>query len=136
MADRFLDYREYPYLPKLEKIYREYSSMKGFPSQWCYDIMQRLETEGFRGRNGVFRVDVPQKTVSGEMIDVIQHHWNIDDHGNIIDFTASQFNRWLHEPFPSGVLIIRPDDPRYVKYVSTSHFPQVLVKESNLPYRE
>ena len=99
-------------VPRIEKVYMEYSSLAGFPSGKCKDVTDELKTLGLTQVGGWFQVDMPIPYIGIRP----KHNWSELD-GIIIDLTAAQFNTWLNEPVQPGVLIISPQDSLYRRYL-------------------
>lgn len=102
-------------LTKIQNIYNELTQKdKDFPFPYdkCMPTSQRLSGEfGLRFVSGRFRVDhLPRR------IRKIPHFWVEDADGTIVDLTASQFNIWLNEPIPAGMLVVTSRDPLYRRY--------------------
>lgn len=102
-------------LAKIQNIYNKLTQEdKDFPFPYgtCRPTSQRLSDEfGLRFVSGRFRVDhLPRR------IRKIHHFWVEDADGTIIDLTVSQYNIWLNEPIPMGMLVVTSKDPLYKRY--------------------
>lgn len=100
---------------KIEKVYQEFSQKKGFPYD-CGIASPLLSVRlGLQMVKGYFRVDGP--------LNELPHVWTKDAGGQIVDFTAAQFNPYLEKHVPNGILIVQPGEPLYERYRVVSEYP-------------
>ena len=113
----------------LERIYKKYSKRNGFPRGLCVDasfeVERKMKKSGVIKRNGYFLVDrvMPDSAKNNWHYLVEWHSWCEYNGREIVDLTAHQFNNGLNEPIPTGLLIIKPDNPLFSRYLpGTNNF--------------
>ena len=109
----------------LNTLFSQYSEVDGFPRHWCDTVTDHIKRFGLTRREGYFLVDrVMPDSAERKLNYLVEYHsWcvfqrrSIFEKGEIIDFTAHQFNPALDDPIPAGVLVIGPDHPLFKRYL-------------------
>lgn len=97
-------------------IYNEYAGAAGFPMDYCEEVAGTINDRlGIPIQVGAFLLDKPRRE-DEELLIAYQHVFS-NLNGNIVDLTAHQFNRWLNNPLPRGVIVITASSPLYGRYV-------------------
>jgi hypothetical protein len=112
---------DHPLLPELKRIYQEVSKWPGFPKEWCKDVSGKVQRElGLRTKDSWFLLDFAVTSFDGYSRLVSYHVCSVDQDENLIDLTASQFNPYLRNPIPSGILILPPENQLCERYLDIS----------------
>ncbi len=106
-------------IASLRKFRRNFEGKTGFPEGWCRDVAEEAEEIfGLALEGGFFLLDRPLYN-RGSL--VTPHFWNLDRSGAIVGYTESQFNRGLKTPFPPDVVLLKPDNPDYWRFLPANH---------------
>lgn len=113
----------------LRKIYEEFSSRdNNFPWNCCKSSSIRIHEElGYDLIIGAFALDkAGYNPWEGRTYMATDHAFTQNNSGYVIDMTASQFNPWMNQEIPQGILVITPDDELYQRYVHVPGNPPHL----------
>lgn len=106
----------------LRDAYQRVSKIPDFPKAACPDAaMHFLLKYGLEPERGYFLVD-RMPSVNSRLELFRPHIWTPNSTKDAIyDLTLSQFNEYLLEPVPEGILVIEKDSPLYRRYFGPSN---------------
>ena len=107
-------------LGELAQIYKKFSQTKRFPFFSCTLVSMEVSGLGFEYAEGNFQLDSSIEQFGNNVR--VGHSWCEDGEGKIIDLTLSQFNEGLEVPVKKGIIILKPDNPLYLRY-NKSRYP-------------
>lgn len=101
----------------LKDAYKILQRRSGFPQWQCENAAMEVKRQtGLSFEQGEFRFDVPIILDRGPELQ-IAHCWNMDPISHVIvDLTLAQFSEYLHDPIPTGIIVVPVNSPLYNRY--------------------
>lgn len=105
----------------LRDVYQIVIEIPGFPTADCPTAVDLLYHHGLEPESGWFLVDrLPNENSMIERF--LPHFWNTNaNRDSIYDLTLPQFNPYLFEPLPKGLIVVEMGNPLYQKYINRNN---------------